>query len=310
MIQAEKATNSSIVLVVDDDRTTLMAIETRLQKQGYKIVTATNGKEACDTIKKMHNILDAILLDRIMPGMDGLEVLKWLKKQPNLTKPPIIMVTGANKPDQIKEGIDAGVFYYLTKPLQADVLKSIILSAVRESRQHRTLDVELKRHKASFKLMERGIFQLSTLEEAENISCFIANCFPDAKNVLPGIAELIINAVEHGNLLVSYDEKSKFIESGTWQEELNRRSKLPENKDKKVEIIFIREGDKYSIKISDQGKGFNWSKFMNVDPARALDNHGRGIARANMIFSKLQYNKEGNQVIAVIDQSEHKNLEW
>lgn len=299
-----------LILAVDDDRTMLMTLEAKLNKQGYRVVTATNGKSASETIKKLHNKLDAILLDRVMPDVDGLRVVQWLKKQEHLTKPPIIMQTGSDKPEQIKEGLDAGVFYYLTKPIQDEVLKSVVSSAVKESRQTRALNVELSRHKTSFKLMDSAVFHLKTLEEAEGVACFLANCFPDSETMLPAIAELIINAVEHGNLAVSYEDKTRLITDGTWRSELARRSKLPEHKNKVVEVFYKHEGDKYVIRISDQGKGFPWPKYINVDPARALDNHGRGIARANMIFTKLQYNKEGNQILATLDKSEVTSIDW
>lgn len=298
------------ILVVDDDRTTLMMIEARLQSHGYKVLTAINGEIACQIIKKQHDEIDVILLDRMMPEMDGLQVVEWLKNQKDLIRPPIIMQTGLDRPDQIKEGIDAGVFYYLTKPFSEKILQSIVLSAVKESKQKKALRVELKGHKASFQLIDRTSFQVQTISEAENISCFVANCFPNPEVVLPGIAELIINAIEHGNLSISYEDKTALLSSGKWRDEIDKRTQLPENINKKAQVEFSKDGNKHMIKISDQGSGFIWQKYMNIDPARASDNHGRGIARANMIFSKLQYNKVGNQVLATIDSTAVSTLDW
>jgi two-component system cell cycle response regulator len=300
----------STILVVDDDRTALMTLETRLQSHGYKVLTAINGKSACEIIEKEHLVIDAILLDRMMPEMDGLQVIEWLKRQNNLTKPPIIMQTASDRPDQIKEGIDAGVFYYLTKPIAEEVLRSVVSSAVKESKQKRVLRAELSSHRSSFQLMNRAVFHIQTISEAENISCFVANCFPDPEVVLPGVAELIVNAIEHGNLSISYDDKTALLLSGKWREEMDKRAQLPENTSKKAEVDFVKDGNKYAIKISDQGKGFFWQKYMDADPSRALESHGRGIARANMIFSKLQYNKEGNQVLATIDSTVKSTIDW
>ena len=309
LIKNENLTPSS-VLVVDDDRTALMTLEARLQSEGYTVITAISGKSACEIIEKEHKVIDAILLDRMMPEMDGLQVIEWLKKQQNLTKIPIIMQTGSDRPDQIKEGIDAGVFYYLTKPIAEEVLRSVVSSAVKESKQKKVLRSELSSHRSSFKLMNRAVFHVQTISEAENISCFVANCFPDPEAVLPGVAELIVNAVEHGNLSISYEEKTALLISGGWREEVDKRAQLPENIKKRVEIDFVKEGNKYVIKISDQGKGFFWQKYMNADPARALESHGRGITRVNMIFSKLEYNKEGNQVLATIDSTLKSTVDW
>ena len=191
-----------------------------------------------------------------------------------------------------------------------DVLRSVVSSAVKESKQKRILREELKGHKSSFQLMNRALFSLQTISEAEKISCFVANCFPDPESVLPGIAELIVNAIEHGNLSISYEDKTALLVSGKWREEIDQRAQLPENINKKAEVDFSKDGSKYMIKISDQGSGFIWQKYMQIDPARALDSHGRGIARANMIFSKLQYNKEGNQVLATIDSTVTSTLDW
>jgi two-component system cell cycle response regulator len=309
LIKKENLAPSSI-LVVDDDRIALMTLEARLQSQGYTVITAISGKSACEIIEKEHKVIDAILLDRMMPEMDGLQVIEWLKKQQNLTKIPIIMQTGSDRPDQIKEGIDAGVFYYLTKPIAEEVLRSVVSSAVKESKQKKVLRSELSSHRSSFKLMNRAVFYVQTISEAENISCFVANCFPDPEAVLPGVAELIVNAVEHGNLSISYEEKTALLLSGGWREEVDKRAQLPENIKKRVEIDFEKEGNKYVIKISDQGKGFFWQKYMGADPSRALESHGRGIARVNMIFSKLEYNKEGNQVLATIDSTLKSTVDW
>ena len=63
------------------------------------------------------------------------------------------------------------------------------------------------------------------------------------------------------------------------------------------------------VVITDQGDGFDWKKFMRIDPSRAGDNHGRGIAQANATsFDKLTYNDKGNQVIAFVGLE--KQLEW
>jgi len=158
--------------------------------------------------------------------------------------------------------------------------------------------------------MDRARFHIRTLDEAENISCFVANCFPNSDKLLPAIAELLINAIEHGNLQISYEEKTELIASSRWREELNKRANQPEYKNKTAEIIFSKENDVYSLQVSDQGNGFAWKKFLQINPSRALDNHGRGVARANMVFSKLQYNKEGNKVLAIIDNSIKETLDW
>lgn len=302
--------NKPLVLAVDDDRTALMLLESGLNKNGYKVLLANDAKSAIEIIKKEYTKLDAILLDRIMPDMDGLEIVKLMRSNPEISKIPVIMQTGSDSPEQIKEGIDAGVFYYLTKPIEKDVLRSVVASAVKESTQRKILHNELQKHKLSFKLMEACKFYVKTLDEAEQVACFIANSFPDPEKILPGIAELIINAIEHGKCNITYEDKTKLVAEAAWRDEVTKRCSSPELKDKFIEVIYFRKDGKHSIKVSDNGPGFAWHKFLKVDPARSMDNHGRGVARANMLFDKLEFNKEGNIVQGTVDPSVRETIEW
>jgi len=297
------------VLAVDDDRVMLMVLTQLLEGLGHKCLTAANGKEACEIILHDKDTIDAILLDREMPEMDGLQVVEWLKRNPELKRIPVIMQTGSDKPEQIKEGIDAGVFYYLTKPYDESVLESVLASAFRETLQQKLLRSEMQRHKTSFSLMTAGSFTLQSLEEAENLACFLANCFPDADRVVNGLGELLINAVEHGNLAITYEEKTDLIKRKAWRDEVIRRLAMPEFAYRRVTVEFRRGETEVTAVIRDEGNGFDWRSFLNVDPSRAMDNHGRGIAQANLhSFDRLDYNNIGNEVTAVVSLEEE--LDW
>ncbi len=297
------------VLVVDDDRIMRLIIQERIEGLGYSVETAVNGKDAMEKLTVDQDEFDVIVLDREMPEMDGLEVVARMKADRNLRKIPIIMATGSDRPEDIKKGIDAGVFYYLTKPIDEEILKSVFVSAVREVETQKILKNELKKHKTSFNLIHSATFYLHTITEAEDLAAFLANCYADPERVITGLAELMTNAIEHGNLHISYEEKSDLIERCIWREEIDRRANLPEHQDKKVKVVFRRNEDGTCVKIEDKGKGFEWRRFLEIDPARATHNHGRGIAQANAIsFDELRYNAAGNQVIAIVRNEEE--LEW
>ncbi len=297
------------ILAVDDDRVLLMTLVAMLEGLGYEALQAKNGGEAYDIISGQVNDLDAVLLDREMPGMNGLELLAKLASEGRFSKLPIIMQTGADRPEQIREGIDAGVFYYLTKPVDQQVLKSVLAAAVRQVEQDRTLSSELKRHRTGFALIHECRFQLRTLAEAEHLACFLASCFPDPDRIISGLAELIINAVEHGNLEISYDEKTALIEHGTWRDEILRRADLAEFSARKIDVLFRRVDDGMEVQITDDGNGFDWRPFLQIDPSRASDNHGRGIAQANSVcFDRLTFNAVGNQVTGFVRAE--PELDW
>jgi len=291
------------ILVVDDNPTALHLLASILEKEGYEITRATNGLEAMAELRShQEEGFDVILLDRMMPEMDGMEVTRQIQADSELKHIPIVMQTAADKPEQISEGIKAGVFYYLTKPIERKTLLSVVSSAIKEVEQRKVLRAEMHRHRMSFGLIQVLKGSCRSLDEAESLASFLANCFPDPDRALTGISELLINAVEHGNLSISYEEKTELMESNSWREEVARRLQLPEFLDKEVTVIFEKKQGTYYLQVTDQGKGFNWKTFLEFDPSRASHNHGRGIAMANMIaFDRLVYNEQGNQVTAVMD---------
>ncbi len=290
------------ILAVDDNPTTLRLLEAMLERNDFKVQTAVNGLEAMDILNKDHKNIDIILLDRMMPEMDGIEVCNAMKADENLRYIPIVMQTAADHPEEISEGIAAGVFYYLTKPLLPEMLFSVVEAAGKQIRRHKLLRQEMERRKISFGLVQILKCTFKSLEEAEGMAVFLANFFDDPDRTLTGISELLVNAVEHGNLGISYKEKSELVTNHSWQEEVMKRLDEPQYRDRQVTVIFERKEDACFIQISDQGEGFDWKEYMDVDPSRAMHNHGRGIAMANMLcFSKLVYNEKGNQVTGIIE---------
>lgn len=296
------------VLAVDDNPTSLRLLESMLNRKDFHVRSAVNGVEAMKILSKFHDDIDIILLDRMMPEMDGIEVCSAMKKDEKLRYIPIIMQTAADKPEEISEGIAAGVFYYLTKPLNREMLLSIVKAAGKQIRRHKQLRLEMERRKISFGLVQILKCTFKTLDEAEGLSIFLANYFDDPDRTLTGISELLINAVEHGNLGISYDTKGELVAENKWQQEVLHRLADPQYADRLVTVIFERKKDACYIQITDEGEGFDWKQYMEVDPSRAMHNHGRGIAMANMLcFNKLIYSEKGNQVTGIIKIDDKKD---
>lgn len=297
------------ILTVEDSRLERFFLENKIREMGYNYLEAENGEDALKILQNSRNQVDVIVMDRMMPVLDGVTTVRRIKEDDRLRKIPIIMVTGAGGVKDIEEGLAAGVFYYLSKPVEPDVLKSVLLAASREALQTRTLSDELKKHRTSFNLIQSCKFKLSTLDEAECLAAFMAHCFPEPERVLQGLAELLINAVEHGIYKIGYQRKSELISMGTWRSEIERRQKMDEYKDMFVEAVFSRKENGTYVVISDPGPGFDWQRYMKIDPARSGDAHGRGIAQANAIsFDKLTFNETGNQAIAFVDKN--ISLRW
>ena len=292
------------ILVVEDDRIERMFMEELIKDLGHAMVGVENGQLALEKLREMKNEVDVILMDRMMPVMDGITAVRRIKEDRDLRRIPIVMVTGAAGPRDIQEGIDAGVFYYLTKPVNEDVLKSVLAAATRAAAQNRTLNEDLGRHKSSFNLIETCKFRFRTLEDAESLAAFMAHCFPDPGRVLAGLAELMVNAVEHGICGIGYHKKTELIETGTLQTEVERRLALPENATRSAEAVVTQKDNGIYTVITDPGPGFSWESYMAIEPSRARNSHGRGIAQANALsFDTLTYNEIGNQVVAFVSRT-------
>jgi hypothetical protein len=116
-----------------------------------------------------------------------------------------------------------------------------------------------------------------------------------------GLLELLLNAVEHGNLGITYDEKSHLLDLGQLDEEIARRLQEPAYAGRCAVATFIRHGEDLYLSVIDEGSGFDWRPFLHLDPQRAFDTHGRGIATAKMVsFDSLEYHGTGNHVETVV----------
>ena len=292
------------ILVVDDEPFNLEILIEYLEDADYATVSAQNGIVAWNTLEKSPEMFSAILLDRMMPEMDGMEVLTRIKGHPLLKTLPVIMQTAKAAKQDMLEGLQAGAYYYLTKPFDKNELLAIVKTAVDDFQEYRSLQNELVQNTRAVRMMDSGKFHFRTLEEGRNLAALLAHTTPEPNAVVLGLSELILNAVEHGNLGISYEEKSSLKEIDAWTAEVQRRLALPENREKQATLEFERIKGEVRFIIQDQGDGFAWEKFMSISPERAFHTHGRGIAIANSIsFTRLEYRGNGNQVLATIDVS-------
>jgi DNA-binding response OmpR family regulator len=293
--------NSASVLVVDDHALDRKLLTAYLTPEGYDVDTASDGVEAWGKLNAEPERYDVVLLDRTMPRMDGMQLLTRMKEQEHLRMLPVIMQTALARRDHILEGIRAGAYYYLTKPYDVDMLKSVVRTAVADHQAYREMQMQVKKGFDSLRLLEKATFTFQTVEQARDIGALLANTCPDPPATVIGLTELLVNAVEHGNLGITYEDKSQLFATGGWKEEVQRRLALPENTSKRAEVSFERADGQLRFTIRDQGRGFDWQTYLQIDPQRAFDTHGRGIAMANRLsFSHIEYRGCGNEVVGTV----------
>jgi CheY-like chemotaxis protein len=113
------------VLVVDDDVRNIFALSTLLETQGMNVVTATNGRDAVDVLRRTDD-LSVVLMDIMMPGMDGYETMREIRREPRFRTLPILALTAKAMKGDREKCLDAGASDYIAKPVNTDQLLSLL----------------------------------------------------------------------------------------------------------------------------------------------------------------------------------------
>lgn len=117
------------ILIVDDDELNRKILEEILSDAGFDTVSAEDGVVALEKLEAYPDIT-VVLLDRMMPRMDGMEVMQRINEHPQWKHKAVIMQTAAGKPQEVIEGSSTGVYYYLTKPFNEQIVLSIVRAAI------------------------------------------------------------------------------------------------------------------------------------------------------------------------------------
>ena len=169
------------ILIVDDTPANVHILQARLAAHGYDIVTASDGEEALAAVPAANP--DLILLDVMMPKVDGFEVCRRLRADASIPFIPIIMVTAKSDPKDIVAGLEAGGDEYLTKPVDQAALVARVKSMLRIKQLHDTVQALAEERAEWNRTLERRVAdQVSQLEQLGRLRRFFS----------PQLAELIV----------------------------------------------------------------------------------------------------------------------
>src|SRR5436309_1894333 len=169
------------ILIADDTPANLHILQLRLAASGYEIITATDGEEAITAARQHHP--DLILLDVMMPKLDGIEVCRQLRADPSLPFIPNIKVTARPDPRDVDAGLEAGGDEYLTKPVDQAALVARVKSMLRIKNLHDTAEGLAAQLAEWNKILEQRVQeQVEQLERLGRLRRFFS----------PQLAELIV----------------------------------------------------------------------------------------------------------------------
>ena len=136
--------------------------------------------------------------------------------------------------------------------------------------------------------------------QAYELAGEIASSYGDSQHIRIGLNELILNAIEHGNLEIGFEQKSALLKSGEYLDVLADRLHDEKFAERQVNIYVAELSDRVTFTIVDDGPGFDPSPYLTFDDARKALQHGRGIAIACLsCFDEVSFSKKGNAVTCV-----------
>lgn len=195
--------NFSRVLVVDDDKLVRMVAVAMLEQDGYSVEQATNGIQALSFIERFHP--DLILMDLMMPEMDGFTACAEIRRQQNGTKTPILVMTHLDDYESIQRAYDAGATDFALKPINWDVLCHRIRYVMRSSHAVNVVKEYESRYQDLFNKVPVGLFRASPDAKLIDVNPALLKMggYPDKESCL---------AIDIRNTCVHKEDFSRFID--------------------------------------------------------------------------------------------------
>ncbi|MCR8719340.1 response regulator [Pseudomonas syringae] len=132
MSALSQPSDKGVILIVDDTPDNLALLSDALDEAGYMVMVALDGISALMRIQRRRP--DLILLDAMMPGMDGFETCRQIKQQPDASHIPVLFMTALTDSEHVVEGFEAGAIDYVTKPIQCNEMIARVASHLRTAR--------------------------------------------------------------------------------------------------------------------------------------------------------------------------------
>lgn len=285
------------ILIVEDEAPIRLLLSKTVQSMGHQAEVAEDGEAGLAKFKAFEP--DIVLSDILMPKMNGLELLEKIRKIS--ADAVVIMVTAFGSADYTLKALQLKANDYIMKPFKPKQLKEY-LDKYEGILKNRTLEQEI------VGMFLRREFTLRFSNNLQLIGKLADKLMQETQNTIEkscrlgvhlGLVEILTNAIEHGNLEITFDEKKEALEGDNeeWTNLINSRLNDPSMKDRQAEIHFLMTQEFCEWTVTDMGKGFDWRNLPDQsDPEVLLAANGRGIMLASMQFDELQYNEAGNQV--------------
>jgi hypothetical protein len=287
------------ILVIHNQNVLTSEITLALKSENYPFIETSGLRNGYDLLSKKTAEFHVIIVNYGLLS-DDKKFLKKLAKNDRLRDIPLILALGEKEPQNIKSFKHTASYQWLLNPFTDHTLNLMILGAENEYSQRCALRREIHSRQSVFGAITRGTFRIKTFEQAEALTTMLSLSCPDPDRIAFGLFEMLANSIEHGNLEIGNEEKWRLMANNRHRDEINMRLVMPEYRDRYVEITFEREISLVSFKIEDQGSGFDFVDYLDIDFSANQTPHGRGIAMARATsFDYLEFMGNGNKLLAI-----------
>ncbi|MBH0198453.1 MAG: response regulator [Nitrospira sp.] len=287
------------VLVIDSCPETQAGIVRLVHGRGIAVTAVPDPITAVTAIDQVAP--DVIITDLFLPAGAGLALTKEIGSRRELC--PVIVMASDAPESVIVQALRAGAVDYLHKPIVEEELAHALYRA------RHMLPGDL----ADLSGVRRSECRLAIDSDPAHIPGILswlmkttASTLPDTQRLhLRGaLQELLINAVEHGNLEIAYREKQQALAKGEYELLLEERLAQPRIRSRQVivHVLYEREAKRVGYRITDEGAGFPWRGLLNQseEAISTEGGSGRGIFLTRSLFPNLTYNDRGNEATITV----------
>ena len=285
------------ILVVDDSSVDRMLVGGLLGKEpAWQVEFAVDGKDGLDRLSDVATTPDVIVTDLQMPKMDGLELVRQVRKSHPLI--PIVLITSFGSEQIAIDALRAGATSYTPKTMLQSALIQTIKQVLEMSNrmQHIVAESETSTgHISRYYVLENESSMIGPTIEVlqENLPSWSGR---DRLQIGMALDEALVNAMHHGNLEV--DSSLRDGEDGTrYYEEIQARKDIEPYVNRRVRIEAEFSDKHICVQISDDGRGFDPKKV--PDPTAESNLHkvsGRGLFLIRSFMDQVAHNAAGNQI--------------
>ena len=279
----------------------------QLGRLGYDVVYLQEGRPALDALNDAMQDLNALILDWRGESAKDNGFAGQLASKAGKAGLPVLTFTADGRDEDARIARAAGLTDILAMPCRLADLKEALENTIEgEKYDRQERDFRLSDATA---LLESCRFRFRTPEDVDKLVPLIAGIFPDPERTASGIAELMTNAIEHGNLEIGQDRKADWVSRGIYRSELRKRLETLPYAHRWAELIINRQENGIMVVIMDEGCGFCWQDFIESDapePTLVTGQCGEGLAKAKReSFDDLKFNHTGNKVTAFVSDETH-----